>query len=135
MAVLARLLQRELDRVHAARLSAADADGGEVLRDDDRVRADVLADAPGEHEISPRALVRLAARDAHALAVVDVEVAVLDEEPADHALVVPLGSGETAALAVSQDPRPLLPRQRLERAGLVLGGEEVVDEPLGERLA
>src|SRR5262249_26974158 len=117
------------------RLAAADADRRKVLGGDDRVRADVLADAPGEDEIAPGALVRVAARDAHSFAVVDVEVAVLHQQAADHALVVPLGAGETAALAVAQDPRPLLPLQRLERAGLVLRREQDVDEPFGERLS
>src|SRR5919202_646677 len=67
--VLPRLLERQRYRVDAARLAAADPDRGEVLRDNGRIRADVLADAPCEDQVAPGPLVGLAAYDLHPLAV------------------------------------------------------------------
>ena len=64
----------------------------------DRVRADVLARPPGEEQVAPLLLGRVAADGDHPLAVLDVEVAVLDEQPAEHALVVALAAVGTAAL-------------------------------------
>ena len=82
--MLARLLERDADGVDAAHLAGADADRLEVLGEDDRVREDVLADPPGEEEVAPAGLVRrLAGDDLHALAVVDLGVGVLDEQPAE----------------------------------------------------
>src|SRR5689334_2145779 len=46
--VLARLLDGDAHRVDAAHLPGADADRLQILGDHDRVRGDVLADAPGE---------------------------------------------------------------------------------------
>src|SRR5919199_2021260 len=103
----ARLLERELDGVDATGLAAADADRAELLRDHDRVRADVLADTPCEHEVAPRLLARLAARDLHPFAVVDVPVAILYEEAAEDALEVPLAAREAAPLAVAENPNRL----------------------------
>src|SRR5207248_727017 len=79
MAVLSRLVEGELDGVDAARLTAPEPDRREVFRDDDRIGADVFAHAPCEDEVAPRLLAREAAGDLHALAVVDVPVAVLHE--------------------------------------------------------
>src|SRR5437899_10949207 len=109
MAVLHCLLQCQPYRVDPARLAAADPDRREVLREDDRVRADVLAHAPGEDEIAPAGLVGLAARDLHPLAVGDVPLAVLHERAAEHALEVPFPTRKAAALAVVQDPDRLRP--------------------------
>ena len=75
-----------------------DADGRQVLREHDRVRADVLADAPREHEVSPGGLVGLAAADLHSLAVVDVPVTVLHEHSAEDALEVALARDEPAVM-------------------------------------
>src|SRR5262249_59544114 len=80
VAVLACLVERELDGVDAARLAAADADRREAPRDHDRVRADVLAHAPREQEVAPKLLARLAARDLDPLAALDVPVPVLDAQ-------------------------------------------------------
>ena len=90
VAVLARLLDRDPHRVDARHLPGADADRAQALGDHDRVRGDVLADAPGEEQVAPVRLVRLAADDDHPLAVLDVVVAVLGEQAADHAAVVAL---------------------------------------------
>src|SRR6185437_4891713 len=88
--VLAGLVERDSHRVDAARLAPADADGRQVLDEDDRVRADVLADAPGEDEIAPAGLVGLAAGDLHRLSIVDVPVTVLDEDASEDAFEVTL---------------------------------------------
>ena len=55
--MLGRLLEREADRVDAAHLPGADPDRLQVLGDHDRVRGDVLGDAPGEEEVAPARLV------------------------------------------------------------------------------
>ena len=98
VAVLLRFLQRELDGVDAARLAAADADRREILRQHDRVRTDVLAHPPREHEVAPACLVRIAAGDLHRFAVVDVPVAILHEQAAEDALEVALGRGRSRAV-------------------------------------
>src|SRR5262249_58122789 len=118
-----------------ARRAAADADGREAPRDHDRVRADVLAHAPREQEVAPKLLARVAARDLHPLAVLDVPVPVLDEQAAEDSLEVALAASEAAALLVEQDPDRLLPLERLERGLVVVRREQDVDEALGERLA
>src|SRR3954462_15115170 len=133
--MLTRLVERELDGVDAARLARADADCREALGDHDRIRADVLADAPREQEISPQLLARLAPRNLHPLAVLPVPVAVLHEQSAEHALEITLAAREAAAFLVAQDPDRLLLLQRRERAVLVFRGEQDVDESLGKRLA
>src|SRR5687768_7098648 len=56
----ARLLDGEPDGVHTARLPGADAERLQILRDHDRIRRDVPADAPGEQEVAPARLVGLA---------------------------------------------------------------------------
>ena len=53
VAELARLLERDPHGVDAAHLAGADPDRLQVARDDDRVRDDVLADAPGEEQVAP----------------------------------------------------------------------------------
>ena len=128
--MFARLLERETYRVDAARLAAADADRRQVLRDDDRIRAHVLAHPPSEDEVSPARLVRLPAGDLHRLAIVDVPVSVLHEQAAEHTLEVALATREAATLAVAQDANRFLPLQRL-----VVGREQHVDEPFRERFA
>src|SRR3954451_22246774 len=135
MAVLARLVERELDRIDTACLSAADSDRLEVLRNHDRVRADVLADAPGEHEVAPQLFAQLAARDFHSFTVVDVPVPVLDEQATEDALEVALAARKATPLAVAQNAGRLLPAQSLERAVVVVRCEQNVDEPLGQRLS
>ena len=105
VAVLARLLDRDPDRVDAAHLPRADPDRLQVLREHDRVRGDVLADPPGEEQVAPLRLVGSPHRDLHPLAVVDLPVAVLHEQAAEHALEVELRSLDRAPLDVVQDPR------------------------------
>ena len=56
-----------------------------------------------------------AGRDLHRLAVLDVPVAVLDEQAAEHALVVPLAGRVRAPVAVGQDAQRLPVLQRRER--------------------
>ena len=53
VAELAGLLERDPHRVDAAHLAGADADRLQALREHDRVRAHVLADAPGEQQVAP----------------------------------------------------------------------------------
>ena len=55
VAELLRLLDRDPHRVDAAHLAGADADRLAVLREHDRVRADVLADRPREEDVRPAA--------------------------------------------------------------------------------
>ena len=90
VAELARFLDGEAHSVDAAHLSGADADRLQLAREDDGVRRDVLADAPGEEQLAPVVLGRLAAHDLHRLARVDVGVRVLDQQAAHHAPVVAL---------------------------------------------
>ena len=116
VAELPRLLDRDPHRVDAAHLAGADADRPQVLGDHDRVRGDVLADAPGEEQVAPVGLAGLAADDDHPLAVLDVAVAVLGEQAADHAPVVALARRRVPPLGRVEDPQRLLRAQRLERA-------------------
>src|SRR5262249_61415215 len=131
----ARLSGRELGGLAGLGWAPADAERGGALDDTDGVRADVLAAPPCEQEVAPQLLARLAARDLHPLAVLDVPVAVLDEQAAEHALEVALAARESAPLLVAQDPDRLLPLERLERRVVVVGREQDVDEALGERPA
>src|SRR4029077_18980424 len=103
--VLARLLERDPNRVDAAHLPRADADRLQVVGEDDRVRSDVLADAPRKEQVAPGHLARRAADELHPLAALHVPAALLDEHPAEHALVVPLARVVQPPLAVLEDPR------------------------------
>ena len=91
VAVLARLLDRDPHGVDAAHLPGADPDRLQVADEHDCVRRDVLAHAPREQQVAPLRLADLAGDDLHRLAILDVAVAFLDEQPAEHALVVALG--------------------------------------------
>src|SRR5581483_3174448 len=137
VAELRCLLDRDPDGVDAAHLAGADPDRREILRQDDRVRADVLADAPREDEVSPLRLVHLAGDDLPALPVLDVGVGVLDEHAAEHALVVALAGLAGTALAVEEDADHLAPlADRRERVVVVAGREDEVGgdgDLLGER--
>ena len=80
MTDLARLLEREAHGVDPAHLTRPDADRLKIPRHDDRVREDVLADTPGEEQVTPARLVgSLARNDLHRLSVVDLGVGILDE--------------------------------------------------------
>ena len=133
--MLPGFVERELDGVDAARLTAADPDRREILRDHDGVRADVLAHAPREDEVAPCLFRRRAARDLHSFAVVDVPVAILHEQPAEYPLDVALAARKAAALAVVEDADRLLAAECVERTGVVVRGEQHVDEAVRERLA
>ena len=61
--LVGRLHRGDASGVDAAHLSRADADGGALAREHDRVRFDELADAPGEQQIRQLGSGRLAARD------------------------------------------------------------------------
>src|SRR5215207_9108896 len=61
VAVFSSLLDRDPDGVDAARLPAADPQRLETLREHDRVRGHVLRDPPGEEQVAPDRLARLAA--------------------------------------------------------------------------
>ena len=102
MSVLLRLLDGDPHGVDAARLAAADPQRLEILGEHDRVRGHVLRDAPGEEQALPDRLARLAADELHAAAVVDLAVAVPDEQPADDPLVVPLAEVAAPALPVAE---------------------------------
>jgi hypothetical protein len=71
----------------------------------------VLAHAPREHEVAPHLLARVTTGDLHPLAIIDVPVTVLDEDAAEHALVVTVPRRKTPALAIVQDPDRLFPPQ------------------------
>ena len=58
---VARLLDRDPHRVHAAHLPGADPDRRAAGGDHDRVRAHVAADRPGEQQVLPLLLARLPA--------------------------------------------------------------------------
>src|SRR5256714_4731989 len=109
---LPRLGERDLDRVDAALLAGADPDRLESPCDHDRVRADVLAGAPREQKIAPLLFRRLAAYDLHRLAVLDVPVAILDQQPAWNAFVVALAGAVRAPFVVDEDSRVRLRLQR-----------------------
>ena len=95
----------------------------------------MLGDAPGEEQIAPRRLVGLRlGRDLHRVALVDVRVGVLDEQPAEHARVVALARRRAPALAVWRMRSRLLRAQRSERLVRVLGRDQHLDELLGEPL-
>ena len=64
VAELARLLERDPHRVDAAHLAGADPDRLQALREHDRVRAHVLAHAPGEQQVAPLLLADAAGDDA-----------------------------------------------------------------------
>ena len=128
--MLAGLLDRDADGVDPAHLAGADPDRLQVLGEDDRVRGDVLADAPGEEQVAPRGLRGSAADDLHALAVGDVPVAILKQEAAEDALQVALARLDRAALEVVQDARAGLLDERLDGGLVVAGREEHLDELL-----
>src|SRR6266542_337793 len=129
---LLRLLEGDPHRIHAALLPGADPDRLQVLRDHDRVRPDVLADAPREQQVSPLPLAQRSGDDVHRVALVAVPVPVLHEQAAGHALVVELFGRERAPLAVGENPRVRLRLPGGEGVRLVVGSEEHVDELFGK---
>ena len=70
------------------------------------------------------------AHDLHGLAVLEVGVAVLHEQAAQHALVVHLAGAELAALVVDQDADVGLAGEDLERLVVVGRREQDLDEQL-----
>jgi hypothetical protein len=128
MVVLARLLDCDPDGVDAAHLPRADADRREILRDDDRVRRHVLADAHREHEVAPLPLVHGSGHGLPAGALFDLRVGVLDEQPAEDALVLTGIRTATPALVIGQDSDVLTAAQRLERRVAVARCEQHLDE-------
>ena len=106
---LGRFLDRDPHRVDPAHLAGADPDRLQVLHEHDRVRRDVLADAPREDEIAPLRLAQLAGHELPGVAILDLGVGILDEHPAEHALVVALAGLAGAPLAVEEDAGVLLP--------------------------
>src|SRR6266545_25020 len=135
VAVLGRLREGDLHRVDPALLAGADADRLQRLRDDDRVGADVLADAPREQEVTPLLLVERAADDAHRLAIFDVPVAVLHEQPAQDPLQVALAAVVHAAVVIGEDPQRLALAQRRQRLGVVARRVDDVGELLRDARA
>src|SRR5262245_58642956 len=87
---LAGFCEGVADGVDATRLTAPDPDRLQPLRDDDRVRRDVLAYAPGEEQVAPLGFAGISAGDPHAVATLRLEIRVLDEQPAENALEVAL---------------------------------------------
>src|SRR4029078_12544845 len=86
-------------------------------------------------QVAPGHLARRAADDLHALAVLDVRVALLHEQAAEHPLVVALAGVVAPALLVFEDSRRRLLRQPLQRRLLVARREEHLDERLAQLLA
>ena len=82
--------QGDAHRVDAAHLACADADRLQVLREHDRVRADVLAHPPREEQVAQHDSLGSPATSSIPRGP-RLEVAVLDEQPAGDALVVLLG--------------------------------------------
>src|SRR5215211_8403475 len=117
VAAVARLVERQLDRVDPALLTRADADGHAVAADDDGVRGHVLAHAPGEEEIGQGLVRRLAADDVE---LIQRDVALLDEEAAGDALGIER-VGEVRAAA--QDPGIGLGAQGVESRVVVPGSD------------
>ena len=112
----ARLLDRDPDGVDAAHLAGADPDRLQVLHEHDRVRGDVLAHAPREDEVAPLRLVELAGDDLPAVPFLDLGVGVLDEHPAEHALVARARRASPARRSPSSRMRVFCLRpQRVER--------------------
>ena len=94
---VARATQRDLDRHLPARLPGPDPDGRRVLRQHDRVRADVAHGAPGEQQVRQLLERRAALRDDLELVAVDAQVVDrLDEQSAADALEVELGDAVVA---------------------------------------
>ena len=76
----------------------------------------MLADLPGEQHLAPLGLGRLAlGDDLHLRAVLEVHVAVLDQQAAHHALDVALGDVDAPPLAVLEDAHVRLGGEQLER--------------------
>jgi hypothetical protein len=89
----------------------------------------VLAHLPAEEHLAPFGLARLALRhDLHIRPVLEVDVAVLDEKPAHHALEVALGDVEPASLVVLQDAHVRLRLEQLERLVRVARREQDLAE-------
>src|SRR4029078_1544050 len=91
-----------------------------AARDHDRVRRDVLRHRPREEELLPRRLGGVAADAVLRGEWVAVGVALLYEQPAEHASEVALARDEGAALPVEQHARLLL-RGELGERGLRSG--------------
>ena len=139
---LLRLRERDADGVDAAHLAGADADGGEVAREHDRVRRDVLRDAPREDAGRPTRA-RSASRvgdDGHHVAVLGLRVV----GPAPACRRAPAagrarrgstgaarGSRGCAGSACAPAPRP----RRRRSAGANTHLDEVLGQRLGQRHA
>ena len=104
MPVLAGLLERQPHRVDTAHLARTDPEGLQVAREHDRVRGHLLANAPREEEVAPERLAGRAAHDLHPGPVLDVPVAILDEQSAENALEVPLTRGVAPRSHAFPDP-------------------------------
>ena len=95
----------------------------------------MLAHPPGEGELLPLGLGRAALGDhLHLAALLEVEVAVLDQQAADDLAQMRLDHVRGPALAVVEDPGVGLLGQHLERLVVVAAGEQDLDELIGERL-
>src|SRR5207302_103096 len=84
--------------------------------------------------VAPLLLVWRAGDDRPAVAVLDLTVGVLHEDPAEHALQPALLRARPPALAVDEDAGALLAAERFERNVVVAGREEDLDELLRELL-
>ena len=138
---VAALLDREADRVDAAHLAGADAERGAVLGDHDRVGADAADDGPGEAACRPTA-----ARSARSSVTTSI-ISRGSGSPSRSWISRPPRTRLTsrsprvalAPLLLAEDPDRLLLLQHLERAVLVAGRDQHLDEVLvqllGELLA
>ena len=134
VAVLARLLDRDPDRVDAAHLArrrsrSSAGPSRSRSRSTRRAcrRATRRAGRPTAASVEPRrSTISIVSRSC------DVEVALLQQQAAEHALQVALARRLGAALAVDEDAQRLLRAQRLDRPVVVAGREQHLDEVLGD---
>src|SRR4249920_4048714 len=134
MTELARLLDREPDRVDPARLPRADPERLAAARYHDRVRGDVLHDAPREQQVVPAIGRDLAADYVRAPSVGLLAVPALDEEPAQDAPVVALVFVRRPLLSLLEHAHGGLACEDLERLPVEGRREQHLDELARELL-
>ena len=100
----------------------------------DRIGTDEMCHPPREQQVVPLPLGgRDLGHDRHRLALVQLHVAILHQQSAQHPAHVALARRRLAPLLVLENPQALLALQHLERAVLVPGREQHVELALGHR--
>jgi hypothetical protein len=132
---LARLGAGDAHALDARHLPGADAEGGAGAGEDDGVRLDVFADAPGEVEIVQLGLGGGALADDAPRAVLAARrgVALLHDEAARDALEVEPGRRTGVGGAGGEQAQVLLGPQDGERLVVEGGGDDALEKGLGER--